>query len=333
MPSSPLPSAQHVSLGQRIPLTRTKVERGVSSGALLRYNFHSGSSADPLTLRLITTQTAGPGKRSSGRMARNTRKSATNGPLCPSSRRKRRQAEEGHCLARSSSGTLVGLAGCSRSRCGTGPLREGACGGTQLLGRACSVCPSVSRSVQTFVSLATSAIPLIAHNPAGLQPAVSHHFLNQLGRQFMLGLKGSLVGNPAVLPQGPVILSEPGFRQVQPSIQQGCSLPTGIAQEDARLAVIFLARVSAPLGSDSDRMSAVFGKVGAIHDQHTILFPQRLVHQVLVFCQQGVIIPGPFPDELLEGAHLPLRMRPYSQQTQGHRFHILAGDISREQSA
>lgn len=124
--NSPLPSAKQVSMGQRVPLTRTNVASGVSSGALLRYHFHSSSSADPLTLHRMTTQTSGPGKRSSGRIARSTRKSVTSGPLCPSNRRNRCQAEAGHCLARSSSGTFAGLLGCSRSRRGAGPLREGA---------------------------------------------------------------------------------------------------------------------------------------------------------------------------------------------------------------
>jgi len=52
-----------------------------------------------------------------------------------------------------------------------------------------------------------------------------------------------------------------------------------------------------------------------------------------MFGQQGVIIPGPFPNELLESAHLPLRMRPHPKQTQGHRFDILAGNIGSEQPA
>ncbi len=115
------------------------------------------------TLRRITTHTSGPGKRSSGNTARSMRKSATSGPLCPSSRRKRCQAEEGHCLASSSTVTLAGLAGCRRSRRGAGPLREGVWGGTQLLGRERSVCPSVSSSGQTLVSRGTSAR---YHNPA-----------------------------------------------------------------------------------------------------------------------------------------------------------------------
>ena len=36
MPSSPLPSAKHASIGQRIPLTRTNAASGVSVGAQLR---------------------------------------------------------------------------------------------------------------------------------------------------------------------------------------------------------------------------------------------------------------------------------------------------------
>lgn len=69
-------------------------------------------------------------------------------------------------------------------------------------------------------------------------------------------------------------------------------------------------------------MRAVFGKVRTIDDQDPILFTERLVHQALMFGQQGVIIPLALPNELLESAHLPLRMRSHSQQAQGHRFHI-----------
>src|SRR5260221_13799190 len=75
MPSSPLHSAKHVSMGQHIPLTRIKVASFVSRGALLKLNFHSGSEASPLTLHRITTQISWPGRRSSG----STRKSATSG--------------------------------------------------------------------------------------------------------------------------------------------------------------------------------------------------------------------------------------------------------------
>src|SRR6266700_4988256 len=110
----------------------------------------------------MTTHTSGPGKRSRGSTARNTRKSATSGPLCPSSRRNRCQAEEGHCWASSSTVTLAELEGCRRSRRGTGPLCERVWGGTQLLGRWRCVCPSVWSNGQTFVSRGTSAR---YHNP------------------------------------------------------------------------------------------------------------------------------------------------------------------------
>src|SRR5260370_14831068 len=88
-----------------------------------------------------------------------------------------------------------------------------------------------------------------------------------------------------------------------------------------------------PLGSDSYRMRAMFGKVRAIDDEPFILLAQRLVHQALVVVQQCRIIPGPFPNELLERVHLSLRIWPHSQQSQGHRFHILTRNISREQPA
>src|SRR5260221_10599985 len=78
-------------------------------------------------------------------------------------------------------------------------------------------------------------------------------------------------------------------------------------------------------------MRAMFGKVRAIDDEHSILLAQRLVHQALVVGQQGLIIPGPFPNELLERAHLSLRIWPHPQQSQGHCFHILPRNISREQ--
>jgi hypothetical protein len=66
----------------------------------------------------------------------------------------------------------------------------------------------------------------------------------------------------------------------------------------------------------------MLGKVGAIHDQHPILFSKRLIHQALVFGQQRVIIPPAFPNELLERSDLPFCMRSHSQQTESHRFDV-----------
>ena len=77
----------------------------------------------------------------------------------------------------------------------------------------------------------------------------------------------------------------------------------------------------------------MLGKIGTINDEDAIFFTQRLVHQALMFGQQRVIIPLALPNELLEGAHLPLRMRPHPQQTQGHCFDVFARNICREQSA
>src|SRR6266487_7084708 len=79
-------------------------------------------------------------------------------------------------------------------------------------------------------------------------------------------------------------------------------------------------------------MLPMFGKVGAINDKHPILFTQCFIHQTLVFGQQRLIVPLPLPNELLEGAHLTLRMWSHSQQAQSHRFDILARNIGREQS-
>jgi hypothetical protein len=77
----------------------------------------------------------------------------------------------------------------------------------------------------------------------------------------MLGLKGDGLGNPAGAPQGLVVLLEPALGQIEPPVQQGGSLPAGVAQEDPGLAVLLLARVPAPLGRDADRMGAVFRKL------------------------------------------------------------------------
>src|SRR5579863_1281046 len=75
----------------------------------------------------------------------------------------------------------------------------------------------------------------------------------------------------------------------------------------------------------------MFGEVGAIHDQDPIRFAERLVHEVLMLCQERIVVPLAFPNELLERPDLPFRMRPHSQQAEGHGFDILAGDIGREQ--
>jgi hypothetical protein len=56
----------------------------------------------------------------------------------------------------------------------------------------------------------------------------------------MLRLKGDLVRKLAVLPQRLVVLSKPGFRQVQPPIKQGRSIAAGITQEDPAWQLSFL---------------------------------------------------------------------------------------------
>jgi hypothetical protein len=76
----------------------------------------------------------------------------------------------------------------------------------------------------------------------------------------------------------------------------------------------------------------VFGKFRAIHNEHPILFTERLVHQAQMLGQQGVIIPLALPNELLKRPDLPFRVRSHSQQAQSHRFDILTRDISCEQS-
>ena len=149
MPSSPFPSAKHASIGQRIALAQTKLASGVAGGAQLRDTFRSGSSVEPLTLRRNTTQTSGPGRFWRGATARIAAKSATSGPLLPSRIRYRCQRSAGICAASASTCILAGLAGCSRSRRGTGPLRERVWGGTQRVGRGRTLSPSGATSGQT----------------------------------------------------------------------------------------------------------------------------------------------------------------------------------------
>src|SRR2546421_4960923 len=72
-------------MGQRIPLTPTKVSSGVAAGALLRSYLRSGTSGGPSTLRRSTTQTSCAGRRSRTATARTAAQSATSGPLLPSS--------------------------------------------------------------------------------------------------------------------------------------------------------------------------------------------------------------------------------------------------------
>src|SRR5260370_5282512 len=80
-------------------------------------------------------------------------------------------------------------------------------------------------------------------------------------------------------------------------------------------------------------MRAVFGKVRPIDDEHSILLTQCLVHPTLMLGYERLVVPTALPDELGPRPHLPLRMRPHPEQAQGHGFNVLAGDISREQSA
>ena len=63
------------------------------------------------------------------------------------------------------------------------------------------------------------AIPLVAGDPTCSEPPRVHELLNQLGSQFMLGLKGDLVRNPAVLPQPLVILIKPGLGEIETSVK------------------------------------------------------------------------------------------------------------------
>jgi len=79
-------------------------------------------------------------------------------------------------------------------------------------------------------------------------------------------------------------------------------------------------------------MAASFRHITAINDQHPIVFAECLVYQALMLGYDGLVLPLPFPDELLHGSHPRLDAFPGPQQLQHHRSGtrlrvILAGHI------
>jgi len=148
---------------------------------------------------------------------------------------------------------------------------------------------------------------LVTDHPAGAQRPASHRSLHQVPRDRVFGLERRVRGNEAGLPAVRVRLGEPGRRQIETPIEQRRAFTAGIAQEDARLAIILLARGPAPLARHPRRVRPLLGHIAPVDDQHTIGLAQRLLDEPLVLRQDGVVVPGPLPDKMLQRPHAAIR--------------------------
>ncbi len=126
---------------------------------------------------------------------------------------------------------------------------------------------------------------------------------------------------------------EPRLREEEPPVQQRVALAAGVAQKDARLAVVGLAGRSTPLPRRPGRVLAALGHVAAIQDQDPIRLAQRLGDQALVFGEDCVVVPGALADKLLQRPHLTRRLRSCAQEPQRHRLHVLAPHVGQQQAA
>ena len=142
-------------------------------------------------------------------------------------------------------------------------------------------------------------IPLIAGYPAEAQDTMGNRRSQHLQGQFRLGLEGYLPSDTALLPSFTVILVKLLLGQIEPPIQQGVPLATGVSGKYSRLTVLYLAQSTTPLASYSHRMLPSLGKLGAIRDPNPILLAQRLLYELPVLLQQLLILPFPLTNELL----------------------------------
>src|SRR5215213_1673752 len=103
----------------------------------------------------------------------------------------------------------------------------------------------------------------------------------------MLGLEDRARRDAARLPAGTIGVGEPGWREIEAPVQQGIAQPAGIAQVDAGLAVVALARRPTPLPRHPNRVPALFGHITPVQDQDAVGLPQRLAHQALMGGEHG----------------------------------------------
>ena len=119
--------------------------------------------------------------------------------------------------------------------------------------------------------------------------------------------------------QRAILLAEPVLVQVEATVDQGIAVLAGIAGDHAGLTVGTLAERTTPLAGDTDRVSALLGKVAAVEDQDPRgSAAEGLGDQVLVLLQDALVVPGSIRDELLHALHIA------TFQRKRHRFDRLA---------
>ncbi len=92
----------------------------------------------------------------------------------------------------------------------------------------------------------------------------------------------------------------PVLGQGQLGVQRGMPLGRDIGQEDADLAIVFLAQPPAPLAGDPATVGALFGEAGGVEHQNAVGFGQFLGHVPTQFSEDRLIVPGSRADEILE---------------------------------
>jgi hypothetical protein len=99
---------------------------------------------------------------------------------------------------------------------------------------------------------------------------------------------------PAALVVGPVL------GQVQLAVHQRPAALGDVAEGEADLAVLDLAQPAAPLPFDAAGGLALLGEATAVQDRHGVKIGERLGDVAAQLGQDGVVVPGPGPDEVLD---------------------------------
>ena len=134
-------------------------------------------------------------------------------------------------------------------------------------------------------------------------------------------LVGQILGDVALL--APVGVIDPLLGPVEPAVQGGMPLGRGIGQEDAELAVFFLAQATTPLASHAAAVLALLGEGGGVQDDDALGIGQFLGDMATHLGDDRLVVPGPWPTNIwrfFRGMPAPaamgstdLRLRPLSR--------------------
>lgn len=188
-----------------------------------------------------------------------------------------------------------------------------------------------ARASHPIQEAAVPPVPFVTGEPARPQSA-GHRRLDHPASELRLTGERRVLWNAAGVPALSVVCGKPFLGEVQATVEEGVALPAGVAQEDAGLAEVGLAGGTAPLARRPGRVVAALGDIAPVHDEHAVVFAQRLVHQPPMLGQDGVVVPASFTDELLQRSHAPLRPVVGAQEAQRHGLCVLARDIGDEQT-